>query len=342
MIRRWMMMLVVAALAVSAATAQEAVTPPAAAEPAGPGPDEVVLRIGQTEITQAELDERMAGMPGLQRAGSRDRIVQQLVTRALYLEFVRVKNLTVDEADYEQKVTVEREAFEKAMAREQAAFDAYLENLRPMMALNAYVKQTVSDEQVAKLMADHPEFFDGTKLKVSHILVKCSTWDATADQKAALKKLQDIVDRINKRELTFAEAASQFSECPSSSKGGDLGDIEFGGPMDPYFTMQAFGTPEGHMSKIFRTSFGWHVVLVTHVERGDGTPKPWKSRMGSEVKPESLAQRALRARFENEMQMAVLDAIPVENKLPPLPEPPQRPAAVRPAPPAPPAPPAAE
>ncbi len=353
MIHKWMMMvLVLAVITGCMATDRDPVAPSSTAEAAAPPAetaqpaeaaqqdqaaqaeeeaqdaeaDTVVLTVGQTEITQAELDERMQNIPAAQRARSRAQLVRQLVTRAMYREFVRAKNLTVDDEEYEQTLARQRERFEAAMAREREAFEGYVETLRPSMALNAYVETVVSDEQVDKLMADHPEFFDGTKVTVSHILIKCNTWDSTADQTAARDKLQGIVDRINNRELTFAEAARQFSECPSSDKGGDLGQIEFGGPMDPYFTIQAFSTDEGRMSEIFRTTHGWHVVLVTDVQRGDGTPKPWASRGGSEIQPESLAQRALRAMFENEIHMAAMDLIPIENDLPPLPEPPAPPA----------------
>lgn len=344
MIRKWMMVLAIAAMTMTGCKSptppptprekprpEPPVEPQAAPDPAAEGEaqegQDVVLKIGETEITQAELDQQLERVPAFQRANARDRVVKQLVTRAMYFEFVRANDLMVDEAEYDQAAAREREKFEEAMAREREAFKAFLENLRPAMSINAYIKEAVSDERAKAYMADHPGYFDGTKVKVSHLLIKCPTWASTEEQKAARRKLQGIVEQVNNRELTFAEAAKQFSDCSSAEKGGDLGEIEFGGSMDTYFTIQAFETPEGQMSDVFRTSDGWHVLLVTDVERGDGTPKPSESPHGSKIKPESLARRALRAVVENEVQMAALDAIPVENNLPPLPEPSRPPVA---------------
>ncbi|NLF30608.1 MAG: hypothetical protein GX591_06945 [Planctomycetes bacterium] len=328
MIRRWMMVLLVVALTGSAALAQQPAEQPVVADQAASNPDEVVAKIGQTEITQGQLDSLLEQIPAFQRSSYRDRALTYLAGNALNAEFVRVKNLTVDEAQYEQAESSKRAEFEQAIARAREGFERELTRLRPTMAFDAYLERAQSDEQVNKLIADHPEFFDGTKLTVSHILVKCSLYDSTVDQKAARDKLQQVVDRINARELTFADAASQFSDCPSKDKGGDLGQIEFGGPMDPYFTLQAYSTAEGHISKVFRTSFGWHVVLVTEVERGDGTPKPWTSQRGQGRTPQDLARQALRAVVDNQIQMAVMDLIPVENNLPKIaPTPPAPPAA---------------
>ncbi len=59
----------------------------------------------------------------------------------------------------------------------------------------------------------------------------------------------------------FEEAAREYSTCPSSEKGGDLG--YFGkGQMVPEFEKAAF---EGEMGKVLgpvKTQFGYHLILV--------------------------------------------------------------------------------
>ena len=60
----------------------------------------------------------------------------------------------------------------------------------------------------------------------------------------------------------FAELAKEKSDCPSKSKGGDLG--AFGhGQMVPEFDKAAFAQEIGKLYEPVKTSFGWHLVLVT-------------------------------------------------------------------------------
>jgi parvulin-like peptidyl-prolyl isomerase len=60
---------------------------------------------------------------------------------------------------------------------------------------------------------------------------------------------------------TFEEAAAEYSTCPSSSKGGDLGFFKKG-VMVPEFEEAAFSLPVGDVSKPIETQFGWHLIKV--------------------------------------------------------------------------------
>ena len=60
----------------------------------------------------------------------------------------------------------------------------------------------------------------------------------------------------------FADLAKEKSDCPSKAKGGDLG--AFGhGQMVPEFDKAAFAQEIGKLYEPVKTSFGWHLVLVT-------------------------------------------------------------------------------
>lgn len=69
-----------------------------------------------------------------------------------------------------------------------------------------------------------------------------------------------IIMRVNNGE-SFKALACQFSNCPSSKVGGDLG--YFGrGQMVPEFEKAAFETPVGEISDPVKTEFGYHVIKV--------------------------------------------------------------------------------
>ena len=69
----------------------------------------------------------------------------------------------------------------------------------------------------------------------------------------------------------FAEVAKAVSSCPSSAQGGDLGF--FGkGQMDPAFEQAAFATEVGATTDIVKSSFGYHLILVTDKKAASTVP----------------------------------------------------------------------
>ena len=63
----------------------------------------------------------------------------------------------------------------------------------------------------------------------------------------------------------FSEAAKQYSSCPSSKEGGDLG--EFGpGMMVPEFDEVVFSAPLNTVQGPVKTQFGYHLLEVTSRE----------------------------------------------------------------------------
>ena len=78
------------------------------------------------------------------------------------------------------------------------------------------------------------------------------------------KEAKDLLGRINSGEISFEEAAAQFSQCPSKNDGGNLGF--FGrGSMVKEFEEAAFSTKVGQISQPVKTQFGWHLIKVEEV-----------------------------------------------------------------------------
>lgn len=84
------------------------------------------------------------------------------------------------------------------------------------------------------------------KLKACHILVK-NEYEA----KDLLKKLSDG--------KSFEDLARDFSLCPSSANGGNLGEFSKG-RMVPAFEKALLALREGEISGVVRTQFGNHLI----------------------------------------------------------------------------------
>lgn len=102
-------------------------------------------------------------------------------------------------------------------------------------------------------------------VQVSHILIAyegASRSSATRTQEEALELIESIKDDLSTNELSFEEAAGEYSDCPSSQVGGDLGPFSRN-VMDPAFEEAAFSIEPGEMSETVETPFGYHLILRT-------------------------------------------------------------------------------
>lgn len=89
----------------------------------------------------------------------------------------------------------------------------------------------------------------------SHILIKSK---GTTDIIALKQKIESSKDV----EKAFAEAAAQFSSCPSAKNGGSLGKFSQG-QMVPAFDKVVFSSAElGSVQGPVVTPFGEHLILI--------------------------------------------------------------------------------
>ena len=89
-----------------------------------------------------------------------------------------------------------------------------------------------------------------TEVKASHILVKTE------------EEALNLYNEIKNNSMTFADAASEYSLCPSGYNGGDLGYFGRGMMVKP-FEDAAFDMEIGEISKPVQTQFGWHLIQLT-------------------------------------------------------------------------------
>lgn len=83
----------------------------------------------------------------------------------------------------------------------------------------------------------------------SHILVKTE------------KECNDLYEKIMNNEIDFAEAAKEYSQCPSKEKNGELGTYAKG-KMVPEYDAVSFSLEKGEISKPVKTQFGFHIIKM--------------------------------------------------------------------------------
>lgn len=91
---------------------------------------------------------------------------------------------------------------------------------------------------------------DVYEVRASHVLVKT--------RKEAVK----IRKQIKSGEITFEDAAREYSLCPSGQNGGDLGYFNRK-QMVQQFADTAFDLKVGEISDPVGTKFGWHIIKTT-------------------------------------------------------------------------------
>lgn len=102
------------------------------------------------------------------------------------------------------------------------------------------------------------------QVRASHILLMYAGSErsrATRTKEQAQQQIQQLKSQIDGG-ADFADLARANSDCPSSAKGGDLGNFGRKQMVKP-FEDAAFGMPVGSVSGVVETEFGYHIIKRT-------------------------------------------------------------------------------
>lgn len=178
----------------------------------------------------------------------------------------------VDPAEIEARYTEQKDQF---MTRPQVVL-SYVE----LKQSDFVDPEAITDEELQSAYQQELARFQATEERAAaHILF------AEEDLEQARTVRQQILDG----ELSFAEAAKQFSADPGSAdQGGNLGYVERGmlaGPFeDALFAMQ-----EGDISQPVRTEFGYHLIRLNAVRN---TEPPEFDQVAPQLRQELAQSRA--------------------------------------------------
>ena len=171
-----------------------------------------------------------------------------------------------------RRLTQEGETLDQAIARLKLNRTALMRYAGTTAAWDAYVQSEITDERLANEWKDRRDQLDGTRVKAAQIVKLVGEDSPEAKWTDAENQLSILRERIRSGELTFADAAKEFSDSPSGKQGGSLGEFSYSGRFDPAIIEAAFALKPGEVSGPFRTRAAVHLVRTE--ERVPGTLSP--------------------------------------------------------------------
>ena len=121
---------------------------------------------------------------------------------------------------------------------------------------------TVTQEEIKKYYEDHgDEFHKPEEIQCRHVLMRTPP-DASPEKINSTLKQFDFMMNKYKEDVTFETLARVYSEdYKTRADGGDLGYFKRG-TMAPEFEDAAFKLKKGEVSKVVKTSQGYHIIKL--------------------------------------------------------------------------------
>lgn len=273
----------------------EPTTPPALEPAATTDPSEVLVEVNGKTLTRgeadAEVNNRLAAIRervpaeriGMIQKQLFDNVVEQFIMRQILLEEASRQNITISEEEREAEFDKIRENLPAGLTIEDVIKNSPLgeermrEEVMTGIKINKLIDQqmadslAVTDEEIDEFMAENKSRLQmPDTVHAKHILI---TVDEDADEETKAAKREELAN-IRKQIVEgadFSEMAETHSDCPSASRGGDLGTFPKG-RMVPEFEEAAFSQEPGTVGEIVDTKFGYHIIKV--LERNEAGEIP--------------------------------------------------------------------
>ena len=272
--------------AAKAASKKEAAVPKK--EEAAPAKQEddskkVVATVNGENISQQDVNQMLSRfgkqVPEEQIPAVTKQIVDGLITQKLIMQFIRDSKIEVSQAEIEKELNKVREDIKSNPGLEGKTLEQVLEthgssidNLKSeiviSLSLEKHLGKDIDDKKIKAYFDENKAAYDGSERRASHVLVDTREMKTDAELAQALEKIKKIKAEVDSGK-DFAEVAKQHSDCPSKDKGGDLSFFKRKGQMVEPFAAAAFALKVGQVSDPVKTPFGYHIIKVTEIKKGN-------------------------------------------------------------------------
>jgi peptidyl-prolyl cis-trans isomerase C len=250
-----------------------------------PQPSDIVAEVNGTPFTRHELDTELAirfesldrqidpKHLAVARNRARREILQQFIIRTLLLQEAERAGIEVSADD--QKKALDAWAARQAPGTnpEDVLHGSPLgpERMRRELTTGLTIEKLIASRMTGKLALtkervdafhrkNRTQYASPESVHARHILIAVAQ---EQDSETKADKRSEALE-IHAKLLAgadFAAMSKQHSDCPSGSRGGDLGTFQRG-RMVPPFDKAAFSQKVDEIGPVLETQFGYHIVQV--------------------------------------------------------------------------------
>jgi len=258
--------------------------------------EDIIARVNDQIITQSDYNRALADMDqaGRQHQETMQEIstahkdlLRDLIDQQLWLSKGKELNIT-GETELVKRLDEIRKQYnletiddlEKAAREQGISFEDFKANIRNQIVTQQVMRQEVGEHiqmtpgEVERYYEAHKEdYAQQESERLSEILVSTGTGaDDPAKVAAAKAKADDIEARLHAGG-DFAQLARSFSDGPTASEGGDLGQYKRG-QLGKALEDQTFNLNSGQYTDPILTRQGYIILKV--VQHTPGGPRPFK------------------------------------------------------------------
>ncbi len=277
-----------------------------------PGESPPAAIVNGEVISKGELDALLkkagplaAQLPEAQRKQQQQMALNALIEAMLLRQFLEKNAPPIDEKEINTHMAglaaqLQQQGrnmgdFCREMNRSEAQIRA---DIAAIHRWYAYAEKHITDQDLVKCYQDNKDLFDQIRVRVSEIVIRVPTQVPPSERETARRQLLEIREKILAKQLSFEEAAKQYSHSPSKEQAGDLDFLPHlrGGllPLPDNVVDIAFRMQPGQISDVMDSEFGLYLIKVT--QRDNGHPSEYEK-----VKQE------VRDLCVEEMKMAILN-----------------------------------
>ncbi len=264
----------------------------------------VAATVNGQPILESAVQRSLQHVPPIKHAESRPQIINFLIDQALLDQYILQQKITVDPKEIDKaidemkaEIKKENKEFAKVLEELKITEPELREHITADLRWGKFAEEKATDKVLKDLFDSQKYLFDGSMVSARHILVTVAASDPKAGDQA-VAHLQAIKQEINKQvadglaklpagtdnlerekkrqsllEDAFSAQAKAKSACPSKAQGGDVGMFaafdNFGRmTMAEPFSRTAFTIKPFEISEPVKTSFGYHLILVTDRKPG--------------------------------------------------------------------------
>lgn len=236
-----------------------------------------VAVVNDHSIAASELEflYLLRRVPEERRGELRGRFVEELIDQRLMAEFLESRRAAATPEELDSRIADVRQMISRGgndpvevLAKVGVTEEMLQKTLALPLAWNQHVRRVVTDEQLLGQFTAHRARYDGSRRRVSQIVLTLPPEADEAARHVALQELVALKQELDAGRMTFAAAAKEHSQSPSKEQGGDMGWGIYGQRIPREIADVAFDLPVGQVSEPFLSRFGAHLLVVTEEEPG--------------------------------------------------------------------------